>query len=92
MQQLHISKTVRKICIIAACASSRLKVDQHRQTCELRLAPHHVLHDTSTNVTVVCESVRLCVRPESVTGNYLTRVKKVAFFAPLRFDISEAVD
>ena len=42
--------------------------------------------------TVVCACVRACVRPESITGSYLTSVKKLAFFASLNFDVTEAVD
>ena len=40
-----------------------------------------------TNLTVVCPSVR----PESITGNNLTPVKKLTFLASRSFDITEAV-
>ena len=36
-------------------------------------------------------SVRLSV-PGSITGSDLTRVQKLAFFASLSFDVTEAVD
>ena len=45
-----------------------------------------------TNLTVVHPCVRVCVRPESITGSYLTPVKKLVFFASLSFDVTEAVD
>lgn len=43
-------------------------------------------------IPVVRVCVRVCVCLESITGSYLTRVKEVAFFAPLRFDTIEAVE
>ena len=45
----------------------------------------HVYH--YTNLTVV----RPSVHPESITGSYLTPFKKLAFFASLSFDITEAI-
>ena len=53
--------------------------------------PHSQYH--YTNLTVVRASVRVSVRPSGkVTGSYLTRVNKLAFFASLSFDITEVVD
>ena len=37
-------------------------------------------------------SVRASVRPESITGSNLTPGQKLAFFASLSFEVTEAVD
>ena len=42
--------------------------------------------------TIIIPILHLPVRPESITGSNLTRVKKLAFFTSRSFDVTEAAD
>ena len=67
----------REICIIYVHVSR----NGHNNTNQTHDHCHY------TKLTVV----RVSVRPENITGSNLTPVQKLAFFASLSFDVTEAV-
>ena len=70
-----------------SCLSLLIKIAWHAHyvSTEIMHRYHHYI------ILILLLSIRLSVRPESITGSYLTPVKKVTLFASLSFDITEAI-